>query len=115
MPTLYALINAVFRVDGLTDVEDGQGNIIPAPWRLSDQQTSWLDYHPHCSNNFSNEARAIREEYMTYFNSDGAVPWQWELCGVWLHICILLLLTYILLVKYLAVHTMEDQILLSIC
>ena len=82
MPTLYALINAVFGVDGLTDVEDGQGNIIPAPWRLSDQQTSWLDYHPHCSNNFSNEARAIREEYMTYFNSEGAVPWQWELCGV---------------------------------
>lgn len=69
-------------VDGLTDVEDGQGNIIPAPWRLSDQQTSWLDYHPHCSNNFSNEARAMREEYMTYFNSEGAVPWQWELCGV---------------------------------
>lgn len=65
----------------MTDDIDGEGNI-PAPWRCDmREQSSWLDYHPHCSNSFSSEARALREEYMVYFNNEGAVPWQWGMCG----------------------------------
>ena len=65
-----------------TDLEDDDGNVIPGPWRSSEnEQTSWFDYRPQCSNNYSTEARVIREEYMEYFVTEGAVPWQWRLCG----------------------------------
>lgn len=56
------------------DKEDMHGNVNPAPWRNDTELSSWLDFHPVCSNNYSNEARVIREEYMAYFNNEGAVP-----------------------------------------
>jgi len=74
--------NVPFRANGLTDQEDEEGNVIPGPWRCnSSELSSWFDYHPQCSNNYSTEARAIREEYMHYFMKEGAVPWQWRICG----------------------------------
>ena len=76
------LCNSLFRVNGLTDQEDDDGNVIPGPWRCNESVlSSWFDYHPHCSNNYSTEAKVIREEYMDYFVNEGAVPWQWRLCG----------------------------------
>ena len=67
----------------MTDEEDSNGNLIPAPWRsdISDDPSSWLDYNPSCSNNYSQEARLIREEFKEYFNLEGAVSWQWKQCG----------------------------------
>ena len=80
---LYALKLTLFRVNGMTDQEDEDGNLIPGPWRGSDNElSSWFNYHPQCSNNYSTEARAIREEYMDFFSKEGAVSWQWRLCGV---------------------------------
>ena len=34
---------------------------------------SWIDFSPSCSNNFSNEAKSIREEYKCYFSNEGAL------------------------------------------
>ena len=52
----------------MTDQEDEDGNLIPGPWRGSDNElSSWFNYRPQCSNNYSTEARAIREEYMDFF------------------------------------------------
>ena len=58
----------------MTDQEDEDGNLIPGPWRGSDNElSSWFNYRPQCSNNYSTEARAIREEYMDFFSKEGAV------------------------------------------
>ena len=69
-----------------TDHEDTQGNVIPGTWRNGSDNsavpTTWLDYRPVCSNNYSNEARLIREEFKEYFNLEGAVYWQWRQCGL---------------------------------
>lgn len=75
---LVALVLHNFlRVNGMTDQEDEEGNVIPGPWRCnSSEPSSWFDYHPQCSNNYSTEAWAIREEYMDYFMKEGVVPWQ---------------------------------------
>jgi hypothetical protein len=65
------------------DREDLQGNLVPGTWRAADNDMStWQAFHPLCSNNHSNEARLIREEYKEYFNMEGAVPWQWRQCGI---------------------------------
>ena len=66
------------------DLEDPYtGNIIPGNWRsdLAGSE-SWIDFSPCCSNNFSNEAKSIREEYKAYFNNEGALSWQWHQCGI---------------------------------
>ena len=35
--------------------------------------------------NYSREAKEIRDEYSAYFNGEGAVSWQWRTCGIdWL-------------------------------
>ena len=43
---------------------------------------SWFDFSPRGSNNYSNEAKVIRDEFKQYFNNEGAVPWQWVQCGL---------------------------------
>ena len=41
------------------------GDVIPGPWRCNDNElSSWFDYRPQCSNHYSTEAKAIREEYI---------------------------------------------------
>lgn len=41
--------------------------------------TSWLDLPPLAKGqNYSNKAKAIRDEFCEYFNLQGAVSWQWE-------------------------------------
>ena len=69
-------------MDDAIDKEDAEGNIIPAPWRNDSDLASWHEFHPSCSNNYSTEARLIKQEYMEYFNGEGAVPWQWKQCGL---------------------------------
>ena len=67
----------------LQDIEDHEtGTVIPGSWRADTPNSSWLDFFPSCSNNFSNEARVIRDEYKEYFNNEGAVTWQWRMCGI---------------------------------
>ena len=67
----------------LQDTEDHEtGRIIPGSWRNDVPNSFWLDFFPTCSNNFSQEGRGIREEYKEYFNNEGAVTWQWRMCGI---------------------------------
>jgi hypothetical protein len=75
MSYLFPLNNSVHGSNpDVLDKEDGQGNIIAGAWR--NDNVSWQDFHPQCSNNYSNEARLIREEFKEYFNNEGAVTWQ---------------------------------------
>lgn len=63
-------------------MEDAQGNVFPAPWRSEADLAAWVDINACGSNNYSNDARLIREEFKDYFNLEGAVPWQWRSCGL---------------------------------
>lgn len=67
----------------LTDVEDqNTGDVTPGLWHNDPCSSSWLSYDPNCSNNYSADAKSIREEYKEYFNNEGAVHWQWIQCGI---------------------------------
>ena len=67
----------------LIDIEDEvTGDISPGSWRNEQSSFSWLSFDPVCSNNYSGDAKSIREEYTDYFNNEGAVPWQWRQCGL---------------------------------
>ena len=37
------------------------------------------------SNNYSRDAASVRQGFKEYFNSDGAVEWQWELVNRTVH------------------------------
>lgn len=77
------LFFVTFRASGLADEEDAEGNVIPAPWRSEENKPQWEDFVPSgSSNNYSYEAREIRQEYKEYFNLEGAVSWQWRQCGI---------------------------------
>ena len=65
-----------------TDMEDALGNVTPAPWRAEAHLAAWEGINVCGSNNYSNDARLIREEFKNYFNYEGAVPWQWQKCGL---------------------------------
>ena len=56
--------------------------MIPGDWRDDPSSSMWVDFSPTCSNNFSNEAKAIREKFKSYFSNEGAVPWQWRKWGI---------------------------------
>ena len=76
------LFFVTFKASGLAD-EDAEGNVIPAPWRSEENKPQWEDFVPSgSSNNYSYEVRKIRQEYMEYFNLEGAVSWQWRQCGI---------------------------------
>ena len=67
----------------MIDTEDPvNGNVTPGEWRNEHPGESWIDFSPSCSNNFSNEAKSIREEYKSFFNNEGAISWQWLQCGI---------------------------------
>jgi hypothetical protein len=51
-------------VDVDVDVEDkATGIVSPGLWHTDASPSSWLPYKPGCSNNYSADAKAIREEY----------------------------------------------------
>ncbi|XP_068092012.1 putative nuclease HARBI1 [Hyperolius riggenbachi] len=57
------------------DHEDLQlGTIIPGEWRT--QQAPLTELEPSAPRNASFSAKDNREQYMHYFNGEGAVPWQ---------------------------------------
>ena len=67
----------------LSDSEDHEtGEIIPGCWRNDPPPTSCCDFSPTCSNNLSNGAKLIREVHKEFFNNEGAVSWQWQMCGI---------------------------------
>lgn len=65
----------------LVDAEDEDGNVTPGPWR-AEAGAIWEEVQIGGSNNYSSDARVIREEFKSYFNLEGAVPWQWRMCGL---------------------------------
>ena len=67
----------------LVDREDpDSGDLRPGDWRQDQSSNTWLDFSPICSNNFNSDAKAIRDEFRSYFNTEGAVPWQWRQCSI---------------------------------
>lgn len=57
----------------MVDMEDDQGNVTPRQWRSEADLSAWVDISMCGSNNYSNEARMIRDEFKVYFNLEGAV------------------------------------------
>lgn len=60
-------------LDDIEDLQSGRNNC--RSWQTDVPNSSWLDFFPSCSNNFSNEARVIREEYNDYFNNECALTY----------------------------------------
>ena len=59
--------------EGSLDMEDiSNGIMTPAEWR----STSQLLGLQRMGRNATIYAKHVRDQYMAYFNSDGAVPWQ---------------------------------------
>ena len=63
-------------------MEDANGDVTPAPWGAEADLAAWEDISVCGSNNYSNDARLIREEFKDYFNYEGAVSWQCKKCGL---------------------------------
>uniref|UniRef100_A0A1B0GMF1 Uncharacterized protein n=1 Tax=Phlebotomus papatasi TaxID=29031 RepID=A0A1B0GMF1_PHLPP len=60
---------------GLVDQENlVSGNLVRGSWRNDPQLPSLDSSNP--TQNYSNDAKRVRELYMTYFMEDGKVPWQ---------------------------------------
>ncbi|XP_070515353.1 uncharacterized protein [Cardiocondyla obscurior] len=65
----------------LIDRKDSQGNLIPSSWKLDVTDNSALQDITQCGSNLgSRKAIIIRDEFCHYFNSEGAIPWQYENC-----------------------------------
>lgn len=65
---------------GFVDNERSNGHIEIGEWRSEVQgNTGLLPLNSIGSNNYSRQAKDVREDFMAYFNSkDGEVSWQWE-------------------------------------
>ena len=61
----------------LVDREADDGEIIPGTWRTDGHNNALTDISNLGSNNYSVLAKAVRNDFKTYFNSQsGSVPWQ---------------------------------------
>ncbi len=79
----FLLQSPTYIPPNLVDVEvSATGHVIPGTWHNEALPSSWLNYKPNCSNNYSGDAKAMREEYLQYFNNKGVVHWQWLQCGI---------------------------------
>lgn len=67
--------SASYLPKGSVDEEDiNQGQLIPGSWR---SETAGLSQAVSLGGNHSSKlARKMRDKYMEYFMTDGAVPWQ---------------------------------------
>lgn len=63
----------------LIDQEDDDG-FVPGSWRGCMDNSAFVDITQYGSNNSSRRAMQIREEFCKYFNSEGAIPWQFHHC-----------------------------------
>ena len=71
--------NAEYVPKGFVDCEDCSGNIVPRNWRsiIADDGSALYDLNRVGSNNYTNDAKEIREQFKIYFNSpSSSVPWQ---------------------------------------
>ena len=60
-----------------TDRVDG---ILPGQWRVEENQIMGLrDINRLGSNNYSKNAKLVRDEFREYFIEEGAVDWQWDI------------------------------------
>eukprot|EP00112_Aurelia_sp_Birch-Aquarium-sp1_P001674 Seg1181.5 transcript_id=Seg1181.5/GoldUCD/mRNA.D3Y31 product="Protein ANTAGONIST OF LIKE HETEROCHROMATIN PROTEIN 1" protein_id=Seg1181.5/GoldUCD/D3Y31 len=58
---------------------DGPSGLQLGEWRLDEQNIhGLLPISNHASNNYSEDARMVRESYKEFFNNEGAVDWQWD-------------------------------------
>lgn len=66
---------------GCVDTEDNNtGQIIPGSWR--EEVTELSSANRLGSNNYSNLASLLRDQYANYFMGNGSVPWQFKMIGV---------------------------------
>lgn len=63
----------------LIDQED-EDSFVPGSWRGCMDNSVLVDITQCGSNNNSCQAMQIREEFCKYFNSEGAIPWQFHHC-----------------------------------
>ena len=73
--------NATYIPKGFIDCEDSTGNITLGDWRtvVSNDTSAIRNAAKVGSNNYSMDAKDVREEYTRYFNSPvGSVPWQYK-------------------------------------
>lgn len=64
---------------GSVDQEDLESNrVIPGEWR-SENRNNLTPLEQQGSNRYSLNAKSVRDEFMTYFNTNGKVEWQWEM------------------------------------
>ena len=60
--------------------QDGHNGLIPGEWRGNINNIQGLeDILQFGSNNYSKDARKVRDDITEYFNNEGSVDWQWDL------------------------------------
>ena len=65
---------------GSADIENVRtGQILGGPWRSESKHLLMLQ--PSRNRNPQNYAKSIRNNFCTYFNTTGAVSWQWKMVG----------------------------------
>ena len=58
---------------------DGPNGLQLGEWRFENQNIQGiLPINNNTSNNYSEDARMVRDSYKEYFNNEGAVDWQWD-------------------------------------
>ena len=66
-------------VSGYADRETQEG-FVTGEWRKDNESLTGIqDLTRTGSNNYSKQAAAIHDEFKRYFNSEGAVDWQWNI------------------------------------
>ena len=67
----------------LIDREDPEaGEVTAGLWRTNTPTDSFLDLRSSSSRNYTNEAKGMREEFTSWFNNEGDLPWQRKMCGL---------------------------------
>eukprot|EP00102_Acyrthosiphon_pisum_P018923 XP_016656133.1 PREDICTED: uncharacterized protein LOC107882382 [Acyrthosiphon pisum] len=62
--------------NGIFDIENEEGQIIPGTWRQEQNSMASLLPIRNIPRRPGTEAKIIRDEYATYFSTNGKVPWQ---------------------------------------
>ena len=75
-------ISSIGKVDlpnGLVDQENSSNEIISGNWRDEEPTGTWFPItNDKFGNRPTNISKTIREEFTKYFNTEGAVSWQWR-------------------------------------
>lgn len=68
---------ALYTPPDYTDREDlGTGEVLPGQWRSDPAPSSMVQLRSSGSNNYTANAKLVRDEYKEYFNTNGVVSWQ---------------------------------------